>query len=219
MSAQDDNAAKYYRGVPMEKLQSQPWTRALTIVGGIFLIFVPLVTIYGLRLISLPVITVLSVAVFFAWLYTRGVFSLPTKAGLAFSVLGAVLWETGWVVMILVDKRFGWGIFMAGWLLLTAGLMFQGVHMIKNGWLSSWNIYLCLFGSLPLIAEAANPFFFTSLLPLVQVVIMIFYGVGWVFIGKALTVKPQVAGSESLSTARAANPIQALHYPHAMGTD
>lgn len=201
----------------MKKSQQYSLTRLLIMMSGAGLIFVPLVTVYGAKLMGLATLFVLFGVVGLAWFYAKQVVGLPTKAGVAFSALGAVLWEMGWGVMILVDKQFGWGVFIVGWALLTAGLMLQGFYMIKKGPLPDWNKYLCLVGALPLIAELSNPFFFTSLLPLVQVVMMIFYGVGWVFIGKSLTVHPEV--EEVQKFVPVGTPVQTPPLPHAIGTD
>jgi len=105
-------------------------------------------------------------------------------------MMGATIWEVGWVLMILVDKQLGWGVFMAGWLLLSVGLFMLGMANIQRAYLSRSIVMLLTVGFIPALAELANPYFFASIPAVGQIGLMLVYSFGWVLLGKALSAFP-----------------------------
>ncbi len=174
----------------MTQSKKLSWVGLTAVSASIFLFLVPIGLVYDINLVSAAFIVPFLLLLGWAGLYASGQFRMPSRSGFGAIMLGAAVWEVGWVLMILVDKQFGWAVFMAGWLLLSAGLFMLGMANIQRAYLPRWIVMLLTVGFVPALAEVANPYFFASIPAVSQIGLMLVYSFGWVLLGKALSAFP-----------------------------
>lgn len=163
------------------------WSGITAVLVSLITLLGPAITVYSVKMFAgaclLPMLAI-SVLV---WLYTQGKVQLPSKMALGITVIGATLWEVGWVIMTLFSADAGWAIFMAGWLVLSLGLLLMGIVTIQQKALPHWYALLLVVGLWPALAELANPQLFVNHLATPgQVAVMVFYGLGWTMLGYVL---------------------------------
>ncbi len=163
------------------------WSGITAVLVSLITLLGPSVTVYSVKMFAGACVAPLLVISVLAWLYTQKQIQLPNKMALGMTVIGATLWEVGWVIMTLFSADAGWAVFMAGWFVLSLGLLLLGIATIQKKSLSHWHALLLVIGLWPALAEFANPYSFVNHLATPgQVAAMVFYGLGWTMLGYLL---------------------------------
>ncbi|MCP5096804.1 MAG: hypothetical protein GY943_14730 [Chloroflexi bacterium] len=171
-------------------MNSRPYSfrfgHILAICAGLFLFFIASLQSSGPKtgpfVIGAVLFLIIAAGCYFGFAHSE----YKGQIGLGLMINGIAFWGIGWLILLFIDPKMGWWIYVVGWAILSLGLITYGANDIrKNGW-PTWFILPLLLGTLPVLATIASPYHFVNgIEPINQLLTMFAYAFGWVLCGMA----------------------------------